>query len=181
MSVFFTSDLHLGHKLAANIRGFSGIDEHDEVILTNLEENLKKKDKLFILGDVCFSTPQLKELMRRIPCTIVDMVIGNHDMLPCRRYLEAGINNIIGMTKYKKKFWLTHAPIHPQELMGCVNIHGHIHDKGITKPLGSRDYYNVNVEFNNFQPVPFDYIREVIDSVVLKEAVSRTFRRAMNE
>lgn len=174
MSVFFTSDLHLGHKLAANLRGFNSIQEHDEQILQNLEDALHKKDKLFILGDICFSTPQLETLFHRLPCKFVDIFLGNHDMLPSRRYLEAGATNLIGLTKYKKKYWLSHAPIHPQELMGCINIHGHVHDGGLTPNTQLEDgYINVCVDFWGFRPVPFEYIKTIVEDHELQQAMRR--------
>ena len=32
------SDLHLGHRLVSELRGFALIERHDEVILSNLRE-----------------------------------------------------------------------------------------------------------------------------------------------
>lgn len=50
--LWFSSDLHLGHKFVASMRGFDDPDEHDEVILNNFENTVGPDDVLWILGDL---------------------------------------------------------------------------------------------------------------------------------
>jgi len=52
MSVWFTSDLHLGHQKVAQERGFDDPDAHDVAIYDILEATLKRGDQLWILGDM---------------------------------------------------------------------------------------------------------------------------------
>jgi calcineurin-like phosphoesterase family protein len=113
-----------------------------------------KKDKLFILGDAAFSNKALP-LIGEINGT-KELIIGNHDGLTTKAYLEY-FTKVHGFRQYKG-FWLSHAPIHPQEIYRCRgNIHGHIHNGAATPPL-PYPYYNVNVDFNKMQPVNFDTI-----------------------
>lgn len=52
MSIWFTSDLHLGHQKVAEERGFDNPDAHDVAIYDSLESTLKRGDQLWILGDM---------------------------------------------------------------------------------------------------------------------------------
>ncbi|MFY2788469.1 metallophosphoesterase [Rhodococcus sp. MALMAid1271] len=52
MTVWFTSDLHLGHQKVAQERGFDDPDAHDVAIYDSLESTLKRGDQLWILGDM---------------------------------------------------------------------------------------------------------------------------------
>lgn len=51
MSVWFTSDLHIGHKLVAAERGFNSVTDHDEAIMQTLSA-VPRGDQLWILGDI---------------------------------------------------------------------------------------------------------------------------------
>ena len=56
--------------------------------------------------------------------------------------------------KYKE-FWLSHAPIHPEELRDRINIHGHVHYKNIDDAR----YFNVSCENIGFKPISLENIR----------------------
>ena len=53
------------------------------------------------------------------------------------------------------EFWLSHCPIHPDELRGKVNIHGHVHHA----TLNDKRYYNTSLENTGFYPVDLNFIR----------------------
>lgn len=153
MSVFFTSDLHIGHKLAAQKRGFQTTDEHDMAVLSSFSK-LTERDKLFIVGDVIFRNSLLHRL-GELHCR-VGIVGGNHDTMRAAKYLQY-VHDFAGTLDYKG--WLvTHIPIHPQELYRAKgNIHGHIHEGAATPPLEDPRYFNVNWDFHR-GPVPFEEI-----------------------
>ena len=152
--VWFTSDLHLGHYGSAERRGFATVEEHDGTIIYNLASLLTKRSKLFILGDVTWHHRYLP-LLNEIP-GIKELIIGNHDTLHTREYLKY-FNRVHGFKKYNN-FWLSHCPIHPQEMFRCTgNIHGHIHNGGATPDIGY-PYYNVNVDYRNSHPKNYDEI-----------------------
>ena len=67
---------------------------------------------------------------------------------------------MFGLYKYKE-FWLSHAPIHPCELRGKRNIHGHVHQNHVMDEHHKRDnrYINVCVENTDGAPVSLDKIR----------------------
>lgn len=68
---------------------------------------------------------------------------------------DVAFNKVCGFEKYKKS-WLSHAPIHPAELWGKINIHGHVHDATIP----DYNYYNVPLENTNGRPIAHNVIME---------------------
>ena len=157
-NVWFASDLHIGHTGIAKHRGFASIEEHDEEIIQNFSV-IGKKDKLFILGDVVWGNKDLPRL-KEIP-GVKELIIGNHDGLMTKEYLKY-FTKVHGFRKYKH-FWLSHAPIHPQEIFRCRgNIHGHLHKGASTPPL-DMPYYNVNVDYNKMLPTNFKWILDSFD------------------
>ena len=113
MSVWFTSDLHLSHKFVAKYRGYPDyyIDEHDDMILSKLEETLPRRCKLFVLGDIGYSEDAIKRLTCMGGKNIHKvLLLGNHDKQKAIRYLELGFNDIIGVRTYQG-FWISHFQI----------------------------------------------------------------------
>lgn len=163
--VFFTSDLHFGHKnLVEGLRGMS-VDESDALVIENWNKVITKHDTVYILGDVVMEKPQkAMEYLPRLNGSI-RIVGGNHDTLRCcRAYSMMGIP-VIGVLQYKG-FLCTHIPVHPTQIEHFRgNIHGHIHLSGDIEGLGRYNaplvegrYYNVNTEFHDYTPVLFDDI-----------------------
>lgn len=167
MSVYVISDPHFGHKNILKFRDklpFSTVAEHDEFIMENILKTVRKRDKLIILGDVCFSKDSLsnlKTLIERIE--VVEIILGNHDnennQRPSLIELTKVIgNNIYGMKKYKN-VWLTHAPIHPEELRGKFNIHGHTHGFSLSDPR----YFNACCDVLDYKPIEFTKIVNALE------------------
>lgn len=100
------------------------------------------------------------------------LVMGNHDdgrhIKDYLRYFEY----CTAMFKYKGIF-LSHCPVHPQELEYRVpiNIHGHLHEYNVKKDIqkgtrktteGKQDkrYINVSCEQLDYIPRTLDYLLE---------------------
>lgn len=79
MTIFLSSDLHLGHTLAATERGFATVDDHDRAIMAGLRRRLRDGDDLFLLGDLAFAgwVPRVLQLAS-LPGR-KHLVLGNHD------------------------------------------------------------------------------------------------------
>lgn len=163
-NVRFIADLHFGHKWAAQNRGFSSIEEHNDKIIENWNKIVSKKDLTFVLGDVTMEDKEYIPLIEKLKGRKV-LIGGNHDLrgdfVILRKYFES----IIGCETYKG-FILTHIPIHTSELEGRFrgNIHGHIHDNIVTKPTWSSitntpttepdtRYINVSCERIDLRPI----------------------------
>ena len=143
MSVYFTSDLHLSHKLASELRGFNSIQEHDDFVMDSLKKIDNKRAMIWILGDVAMQPEALERLgdLR----SRLKLVRGNHDQYKDEEY-QKYFEVMHGFLKYKN-LWLSHCPIHPQEMFRCgANVHGHIHKNAATDCLGF-PYINMNWDF----------------------------------
>jgi calcineurin-like phosphoesterase family protein len=118
---------------------------------------VRKRDTLWILGDSVFTEDCLQDL-KDIRCT-KKLVIGNHDATHFDSWkLYECFDRVYGITK-KYKCWLTHAPIHPSELRGSFNLHGHIHREVIEDPR----YINMCVEHHNWGPRDLEWLRNEIE------------------
>ncbi len=157
MSVFFTSDLHLGHVKAAEFRDFGGdVDLHDKTIIDNINKRVGKRAKLFVLGDIAFNAIGLQKI-NQINCLNIELVLGNHDKFHISKYLEI-IPKISGFRKYNN-CWLSHCPIHPNEMYRCdYNIHGHVHKTGNSEEITDSRYKNVNIDMHNYEVLLFEEI-----------------------
>lgn len=141
--VGFTSDLHLGHSLAARLRGFESYEAHDEAVIKTLGQQCDKRTVLWVLGDVAMRLESL-DLLRKVPGR-KRLVRGNHDSFPVATYLQY-FEEVHGFLRYKN-MWLSHCPVHPQEMCRVkINVHGHIHANAATQPLGF-PYLDVNWDF----------------------------------
>lgn len=130
-NVWFTSDLHFGHKRIAEFRKEVLSEEDNRAkICWDWEDLVTKRDDVYILGDVAFTEETLDEV-GSLPGRKF-LVRGNHDELDTQTYLKY-FTEVYGLKKYKE-FWLSHAPIHPNELRGKINLHGHVHYESIRKP-----------------------------------------------
>lgn len=137
--VWFCSDLHFGHKNIQKYRGEVSSEEENRWNITkDWTDVVGKKDIVYVLGDACFTMDTINDF-KLLPGKKI-LIRGNHDLLDTQVYLTV-FKSVYGILKYKE-FWLTHAPIHPQELRGRVNLHGHVHYYSIP----DQRYFNCCVE-----------------------------------
>lgn len=149
--------LHLGHnKISEKFRPEFKSDEfHDQYITEQILKNTKKRDTLWLHGDLFFTEESLK-YARQIVNNVsqVNIIIGNHDT-----DRKVRMNNIITLVNefssvkihsMHKRYgaWLTHAPIHPNELRNAPNIHAHTH-RELTYEYG---YFSVSAEAIGYIP-----------------------------
>jgi len=151
--VFFTSDLHLGHRMIWSTRGFRSQEDHDNTLIENINQTVNKRSKLYILGDIAFTRNGL-ELAREIKCANIEIILGNHDLYPLHEYRD--ITEKIHSFKKYKGYWLSHCPIHPNEIRDMHgNIHGHVHMFSDTTKITDPRYLNANTEFHKLAPITF--------------------------
>lgn len=157
-NVLFCSDLHLGHKNICKYRThFANEKEHRDTLYENYHSKVTKRDKVFFLGDVCFSQEALDDLSGWAGTKV--LILGNHCVGESGRPTLENIakvftGGVFGLYKYKE-FWLSHAPIHPDELRGKKNLHGHTHSHNIED---SR-YFNCSMENINYTPISLFEVR----------------------
>lgn len=156
--VRFISDLHLGHnriiEFSGKYRGnVTTTEEHDKWIVQQWNTVVSKNDTVMVLGDICFDRDKL-HLFKYMKGN-KHLILGNHDKFGLDEYAHF-FSKIHGFTKYKG-FWLSHSPIHPQELRGKFNIHGHVHQNIIQDPR----YISVCVEALEGKPISFEEIQQL--------------------
>lgn len=157
-NVWFVGDLHLRHKNICKYRPeFSSTEEHDEFVTKSVLSVSNKRDILWLFGD-CFFEIEALETLRLFKKSFqqVNFIIGNHDTDNQERQTiiktaikEDLIDNVHSLVSYKG-YWLSHAPIHPEELRGRKNIHGHCHSYVITD---TENYKCVSLEQINYKPI----------------------------
>jgi len=158
-NVWFISDLHWLHKNVCKFRTqFSTEEEHRLTLKENILSVIKKRDTLWILGDSVFSEEGLQDL-RDIKCT-KKLIIGNH----CGQHMKdlwklyKCFDSVHGLVK-KYGCWLTHAPIHPDELRGKWCVHGHTH----SHIIDDARYINICPEHHNFMPRDLKWLRDTME------------------
>lgn len=154
--VWITSDWHLGHKNISKFREqVSSMEKNTEILIQNYLDLVHKRDIVWFLGDVAFDRDHL-ELIKELPGA-KSLVLGNHDT--DRKVnihdLCQVFDKIYSLVRYKHA-WLSHAPIHPDELRGRFNIHGHTHNHHIDDPR----YFNVCVDQTHMKPLKYQDIIE---------------------
>lgn len=130
---YYLSDLHLGHQNITKFRSqFSSMEEHDSIIKDNYHKVVRPKDHVTIAGDVAFSPEALYDLKNWNG--IKSISLGNHDNAEFKKrgvslamLQEVFEDRIFGFYR-QHEFWISHCPIHRDELRGRFNLHGHCVD-----------------------------------------------------
>lgn len=166
-NVYFIGDTHFGHKNILKYRPeFSSIEEHDETITENILSVGGKRNTLYLLGDIIFSKEHIERiLLISSHFEYTHWVLGNHDTDNTERqeiFRELVTDNIVDKVyalAKKHSFWLSHAPVHPDELRGCRNIHGHVHNN----TLPDKRYFNASCENIGYKPIDLNHIKAILD------------------
>lgn len=105
-TIYFTSDLHLGHRLVAGHRGFGeDIAAHDSAICDNWIETVKRDDIVWVLGDLCMSDPAYAlSLIHTLPGR-KRLIFGNHDSVhPMHRRADKHLAAHLDVFEYVAPF-----------------------------------------------------------------------------
>lgn len=154
--IFFISDLHFDHENMALKRNFKSAEEMNNYIIKEWNSVVKKKDTVYILGDITMEKSSSYYLLDQLS-GFKKVVLGNHDRPSNVKQLLNHVNSVCGMYKLGTKYgniFLSHCPIHPSELEFRVkyNIHGHVHEN----TLEDKRYINVSCENINYTPKTID-------------------------
>lgn len=82
MAIFFTSDLHLGHKniLASCGRPFDTVEEMDDELIVKWNQKVGADDDVYILGDLAFRSANHINYYLKHMAGHKYLVVGNHDV-----------------------------------------------------------------------------------------------------
>jgi calcineurin-like phosphoesterase family protein len=158
MTIYFTSDMHLGHKRIIELskRPFSTLEEMDQTIIDRYNSVVKKGDTVYDLGDFSFTNP--KKYLDRFNVPSI-RIKGSHDydikeprmlvIKPKDLVDEYGSPLIITLCHYAMRSWeISH--------YGSWHLYGHHH--GLLEPYGMS--FDVGVDCWNFYPVSLEQVKE---------------------
>lgn len=186
--VYITSDLHFGHNqpFLYEPRGFNSIEEHDKIIIANINETVEEEDTLYILGDLMLNdTAYGMECLKQIKCQDIRIVLGNHDT-NSRIELYKTLPNvcIIGyaaLIKHKKwNFMLSHYPMltnnfddDKKPFCRVWNLCGHSH----TKIWADQQTNSIHCELDAWdnRPVNIEHIKEMAKILAGKTTYEQEF------
>lgn len=173
--IFFTSDLHLGHKnvIRFDNRPFSSVEEMDREIIARWNRKVSANDTVYVLGDVSwYNLEKTKQLVSSLNGHKF-LICGNHDRItpsnPC------GFESVV---KYKElnlpgnvHVVLSHYPIplFNRHHYGAYMLYGHVHNshewniveswKADLQRLDINcNLYNVGAMIWNYEPVTLEEI-----------------------
>lgn len=98
--IFVTADTHWHHNkdFVWKSRGHASLQEHDEFVITKINEVVMKDDILFHLGDLCLNTKldEYEQLISRINCQNIYMLFGNHPNPHFKNIYKLMVKKILG-------------------------------------------------------------------------------------
>ena len=157
MTVFWTSDWHLGHQkeFVWKARGFPTMDQHDNYLIKHWQQTVTKHDEVVMVGDMFMGQDKVKravELFSSLPGRKT-WVLGNHDpkpaalqpvvdigitVIPFGKSFEWGLQQstffLVNHLPYEGTPHAVHGPNdrdflpYPED-RGFPLIHGHTHSK----------------------------------------------------
>jgi calcineurin-like phosphoesterase family protein len=179
-NVYFIGDLHFGHNGIDRFRTqFPNEGVHRRFLMEAWNETINKRDVVFVMGDAAFTQEGLDDINTLSGRKI--LIRGNHDLLPTESYLGV-FEEVYGLLAYKG-LWLSHAPLHPTELYGRTNVHGHCHRGGPTEVVSNLDsfrgvslgakatYFNTCAEHlpTPYKPIKLDDMMEHIKQRIARD------------
>lgn len=172
--IFFTADLHLGHKAMHGRSQFKSIEEHDRFIIDRWNSVVGEKDDVYIIGDMIWPKCQCN------PLDYIDdlkgikiLVPGDHDHnrllrinVPYSktfgRRFYCKISNIIEIKYKEQSIIMSHWPQQHwrRSHYGSWHLYGHLHHGDVETGWGKR--LQIGVDRWNYYPVSFDDVCEVM-------------------
>jgi|LSQX01.2.fsa_nt_gb calcineurin-like phosphoesterase family protein len=184
--IYFTSDLHLGHKNIIKLchRPFASLEEMDETLVSNWNQVVTNGDTVYIIGDLMFRTQNHPlDVLKRLRGK-KNLILGNHDRGWLNKIEAAdffkSVESYSEISDGKRKLALCHYPMMSWggTGKGSYLIHGHIHnnrDAAYWPLLASMDHaLNASVEINLYKPVTFDQLVEnndIFKQLVVKDSL----------
>lgn len=182
---FFTSDLHVGHRLVSDRRGFTSPDDHDEVLAQRWDSAINQDDVVWVLGDISGGghgsqlaaldwlthRPGRKHLVSGNHDTVHPMHLTAHRLLPDYLKVFETIQSAARRQIAKRNCILSHFPYITNVLTdhrdfsqwqlsdrGDWLLHGHIHRD--VRQVGRQ--IHVGLDAWNLAPVLLDTIANML-------------------
>lgn len=199
MTIYFSSDLHFGHKniLTYTKRGevWSSVEDMNEGIVQNINSVVKPEDTLYLLGDTLFC--KKRDLAEFAAKTIGRLnghkflIRGNHDYFThkeefskyfhwIRDYSELKVNDTDANNGKTQKIVMCHFPllVWNDGAHGAFHCHGHSHSSlDELNRTTTRLDVGIDAEFSNYLPLSYEQIKEIMKKKSYKPMDSHGQRR----
>jgi len=160
MAYFFTADEHYGHENIIKYcnRPFVSIEEMDATIIQNHNNVVTKNDTVIHVGDFTMRKKydQAQQYIKQLNGNHV-FIEGSHDYWlngRAKQIWQKRINKCyVVACHYAMRVW-------PRSHYNTWLVYGHSH--GNLPPEGKS--WDVGVDNNNFTPVSFEQLKEIMDS-----------------
>ncbi|WP_165062653.1 metallophosphoesterase family protein [Adlercreutzia sp. ZJ154] len=171
MTVFFTSDLHLGHRAVLDIcsRPFCDVKDMNAQLIENINRRVAVSDTLWILGNVSYriSRREAEKWLQRIKCRDIRLLRGNHDRDWTDSNIFTEVSDYRELRLDGRRICLMHYPITQWNGMhyGSIHLHGHSHngsEYNLSNMEKRRMIWDVGVDTNDYAPVSWEDIRNAL-------------------
>lgn len=162
MTIWFTSDWHLGHKSIIDhcYRPFKSVSDMDDVIIRNYLAHVNKHDTVYFLGDFAWAAFYYHQVLPSLPGQIF-FILGNHDEKMhnvIKRHVQL-LDRLEHIKIFGYRIVLSHYPLESWNWMryNSYHFHGHCHGndhRGEIRTIPRR--YDVGVDVWGFKPVSFE-------------------------
>lgn len=179
-NIYVTSDTHFRHRRIIELcnRPFGDVEEMNEVMIVNWNRVVQPNDHVFHLGDFALGgIDEWSSILERLNGKI-HLILGNHDLRTISQgcpneFVEVCMQKIIAVGK--RQIILNH---YPMLCFSCANkktwqLFGHVHSShdNIENDTGRLSMlypaqYDVGVDNNDFTPVSYFQIEEIIRTQV---------------
>lgn len=159
----FTADQHFGHEAIIEIcdRPFKSAEGMDNALIKRYCEVVSDDDVVYMLGDFLYwgrsRKPYFEHIFERLPGR-KHLIIGNHDRLLPRDYLEAGFYSVHTHLEIEIEgigpVALVHDPVLSELNRSALFLCGHAH----TLFTHIRNVVNVGVDVWDYMPVTEDQL-----------------------
>jgi len=181
-NIHFIGCTHHGHTsvLKFDNRPFATIKEHDETLINNWNNKVKKTDIVFHLGDISFKSPKFTNSILEQLNGEIYLIKGNHDR-------EKDINKLVnikecfnGLDLYvedetaddklgiKQHIVLNHYPVLSwnRQTYSSWMIHSHSHQKLSRSPeydwFYKRRVFDVGCNGIDYTPISYQEIKDIM-------------------
>jgi calcineurin-like phosphoesterase family protein len=179
-NIFFTSDLHFGHEGIIQFAGrpFNNSTDMDSRLIRNWNEKVPAEGLVFVLGDIGFApAKRIREIFGSLNGTKI-LIRGNHDSNYGDKLLGDLFEEIYDLLYIRIQdqnssrytyIVLSHYPMidWQSSFHGSWQLFGHLHTRDIPEfnTLKSHLFskqYDVGVDNNQFRPISFEELKQVI-------------------
>ena len=185
--IWFTSDLHLGHRNVIKFcnRPFADEKEMGKALIDNWNNTVGDNDIVFVLGDTFWfnNSQDIKKVLSQLKGKDIYILPGNHDdfesyhrVVDTRIHLCADIV-VVWVTEKnqpKREIWLSHYPMTtwPHRENGAYQLFGHIHSQpgktdGVDQDLHLHwNQADVGCDYWGWKPVSLDHLTHIFKDTI---------------